>query len=116
MIPAYIRGMARSNAERKGDTMKKVIGTIHTYKGTEYGYLKDTKCLVRAVFKMDVDPDSDDSSLYDDFDINKAGILPTDRVEVAPWIEEEGRFSFVTSDPLAADLNLTLNPNPTMTR
>jgi len=32
------------------------------------------------------------------------GITKYDRVEVQPWIEREGRYSFVTSDPLAVDL------------
>jgi len=31
-------------------------------------------------------------------------VTADDRVEVQPWLEAEGRFSFVASDPRAIDL------------
>jgi hypothetical protein len=31
-------------------------------------------------------------------------VTADDRIEVRPWIEREGRFSFVSSDPRAIDL------------
>ena len=36
--------------------------------------------------------------------IRCGGVTEHDRLEVQPWIEEEGRFSFVTSDARAVDL------------
>ena len=33
-----------------------------------------------------------------------SGVTADDRIEVQPWMEKEGRFSFVTSDPRAVDL------------
>ncbi|MGH9122147.1 MAG: hypothetical protein ACRDYC_09425, partial [Acidimicrobiales bacterium] len=33
------------------------------------------------------------------------GVTADDRIEVAPFLEEEGRQSFVTSDPRAIDLD-----------
>ena len=47
----------------------------------EHGYLTDDDAIARA-----------------------GGVTVFDRIEVAPWIEKEGRFSFVTSDPKAVDL------------
>jgi len=115
--------------------MKKVIGTITTYRGQEHRYLTGHKVRVVAVLKNallqkssgldlcsrvdehavgsavnplqpDLDPDGPDSAyLTDDDDIARAGcVTANDRIEVAPWIEKEGRFSFVTSDPKAVDL------------
>jgi hypothetical protein len=31
-------------------------------------------------------------------------VTADDRIEVQPWLEAESRFSFVTSDPRAVDL------------
>ena len=51
------------------------------------------------------DPDADGAYLTDDQDIARAGgVTADDRVEVQPWIEKEGRFSFASSDPRAIDL------------
>lgn len=93
--------------------MKRVIGTVHTYRGTEFGFLKDTPCKVLAVHRTDLGPDADESILCDDDEVAEIGIKPDFRVEVQPWIEKEGRFSFVTSDPLARDLGLEMEPDPT---
>jgi len=44
-------------------------------------------------------------NLTDEEDLVRAGgVTADDRVEVQPWIEKEGRFSFVSSDPRAIDL------------
>ena len=90
--------------------MKKVIGTITTYHGQEHRYLDGYKVRVIAVLKnaakpgIDVDG-PDYAHLSDDEDIARAGGVGIhDRIEVQPWIEKEGRFSFVSSDPLAGDL------------
>ncbi|MBN1336436.1 MAG: hypothetical protein JXB39_10790 [Deltaproteobacteria bacterium] len=79
----------------------KVIGTVTRYTGTEHGYLTGYKVRVVAVFK----PRNDSAYLTDDDEIARAGgVTGADRFEVQPRIREEGRFSFVTSDPRAVDL------------
>lgn len=90
--------------------MKKVIGTVHTYRGTEFKFLEGKKCKVLAVFRTDLGPDADESILCDDDEVAEVGIKPDYRVEVQPWIESEGRFSWATSDPLARDLGLEMEP------
>lgn len=40
-----------------------------------------------------------------DKDIVYHDVAPTDRVEVVPWIESKGRWSFVSSDARACDLS-----------
>ena len=89
--------------------MKKTIGTVTTYHGSEHAYLRGHKVRIVAVMKgaaaPDHDPDKDGTYLRDEDDVARAGgITAADRVEVQPWIEQEGRFSFVASDPRAIDL------------
>ncbi len=90
--------------------MKKIIGKVTTYHGDEHRYMKDYKVRIVAVLKNaakpDIDVDGPDyAHLSDDDDIARAGGVGIhDRIEVQPWIEKEGRFSFVTSDPKAVDL------------
>ena len=90
--------------------MKKIIGKVTTYHGNEHRYMKDYKVRIVAVLKNAAKPDidvdgSDYAHLDDDEDIARAGGVGIhDRIEVQPWIEKEGRFSFVTSDPKAVDL------------
>ena len=91
--------------------MKKVIGTITTYHGQEHRYLAGHKVRIVAVLKNaakpDIDVDGPDyAHLDDDQDIARAGgVTAHDRIEVQPWIEKEERFSFVSSDPRAIDLD-----------
>ena len=90
--------------------MKKIIGKVTTYNGTEHSYLKGYKVRIIAVLKnaakpgIDVDgPEYD--QINDDDDLERAGgVTIFDRIDVQPWLEKEGRFSFVTSDPRAQDL------------
>lgn len=90
--------------------MKKIIGKVTTYHGDEHRYMKDYKVRIVAVLhnaaRPDIDVDGPDyAHLDDDRDIERAGgVTAYDRIEVQPWIEKEGRFSFVTSDPKAVDL------------
>lgn len=86
--------------------MDQVIGRVTTYKGTEHRYLSGRKVRIVAVTKGAARPGGEDCAyLTDDADIARAGgVTADDRVEVQPWIEDEGRFSFATSDPLAVDL------------
>ena len=89
--------------------MKKVIGTITSYQGSEFGFLKGHQVKIIAVIKnaadLDNDPDEDDGYITDDEDLARAGgVTANDRIEVQPWIESQGRFSFASSDPKASDL------------
>jgi hypothetical protein len=90
--------------------MAKTIGTTTTYTGTEHRFLRGQKVRIIAVLKNAARPDIDvDGAGYDHIDdedelVRAGGITADDRVEVQPWLEEEGRFSFVTSDPRATDL------------
>ncbi|PIE65601.1 MAG: hypothetical protein CSA24_02440 [Deltaproteobacteria bacterium] len=90
--------------------MKKVIGNVTTYHGEEHGYLTGRIVRIVAVLhnaaRPDIDVDGPDyAHLSDDEDIARAGgVTADDRIEVQPWLEKEGRFSFVTSDPLAGHL------------
>ena len=87
--------------------MKAIIGTTTTYHGTEHGYLNGYTVRIVGVFKGAArqDTDGDGAYLTNDEDIERAGgISSYDRIEVQPWLQREGRFSFATSDPLAMDL------------
>ena len=89
--------------------MKKTLGTVTTYHGNEHRYLRGHQVRIIAVFKNaarpDCDPDAEDGFLNDDDAIARCGgVTADDRVEVQPWLEKEGRFSFASSDPRATDL------------
>ena len=85
--------------------MKKVIGTITTCDSDEHPYLRGYRVKIIAIMKDCDDEESDDAYITDDDDLRRAGgITAKDRIEVQPWIESKGRFSFASSDPLAEDL------------
>ena len=113
--------------------MKKIIGKVTTYHGTEHPYLKGYKVRIVAVMKSSMKPGIEDDdadnallkksseldffnrvdehaeggavNILDEDDLARAGgVTIFDRIEVQPWLEKEGRFSFVTSDPRAQDL------------
>ena len=69
------------------------------------GYEVRVIAVIKGAAGPDYDPDVDGAYLTDDEDIARAGgVTADDRVEVQPWIEKEGRFSFASSDPRAIDL------------
>ena len=87
----------------------KTIGITTTYDGTEHAYLRGHKVRIVAVLKnalrADYDPDRGGQHITNEHDLERAGgVTADDRVEVQPWLEAEGRFSFVSSDPRAIDL------------
>ena len=90
--------------------MAKILGSTTTYHGTEHPYLRGYKVRIVAVLKNAANPDIDvDGPEYvhidNDTDLARfGGVTADDRIEVQPWLEKEGRFSFVTSDPRAQDL------------
>ena len=90
----------------KEDKVDKIIGKVTEYTGTEFGFLRKIPVKIIAVFKGAANPERDEYEYIDDDDAleRAGGISAQDRVEVAPWIVQEGRFSFATSDPLAKDL------------
>ena len=88
-----------------------IIDTITTYDGTEHPYLRGYPVRIVAILHNgDAEADAEGEipgceHLDNDTDIARyGGVTASDRVEVAPWIEKEGRFSWVTSDPRAEDL------------
>jgi hypothetical protein len=90
--------------------MTKTIGTITTCQSDEHRYLASHKVRIVAILKnaarpgIDVDG-PDYQHITDDEDLARAGgVGADDRVEVQPWIAQEDRFSFVSSDPKACDL------------
>ena len=88
--------------------MTKILGSTTTYHGTEHPYLKGCRVRIVAVLKNRARPDGDghnDDRISDEVDLARTGgVTADDRVEVQPWMEDEGRFSYVTSDPRAMDL------------
>ena len=95
LLAAYQAGMASV----LGEARMKTLGTTTTYVGSEHSYLRDHRVRIVAVLK------ADGSFIRDEQELAHAGgVTAGDRVEVQPWLEAEGRFSFVTSDPRAIDL------------
>ena len=84
-----------------GPWSEPIIGRTTTYHGSEHRYLAGYTVRIVAVMKgaagPDFDADVDSPYLTDDRDVARAGgVTENDRVEVQPWIEKEGRITFVT--------------------
>lgn len=77
----------------------KTIGATTTYVGSEHAYLRGYRVRIIAVLKADGSVVKDDDELA-----RMGGVTAADRLDVQPWLEAERRFSFVTSDPRAIDL------------
>ena len=91
--------------------MKPVIGMVTIYVGTELPYLEGYPVKILAVYKGAAlpghNPDDELGIARTDAELRALGGLEEhDRVEVAPWLRREGRFSFATCDPRARDLAL----------
>ena len=104
----------KKKSTRRQNATKAVIGRTTTYHGTEHGYLRGYTVKIIAVIKNaarpDYDPDTDDQYITDEEELARAGgVTADDRIEVQPWLEKEGRFSFVSSDPKATDLEAFKN-------
>lgn len=85
----------------------RIIGTETIYTGTEHPYLTGLRVRIVAVMKGAAcpEPKPDGPYIRDDEDLIRAGgVTADDRVEVQPWLDSDGRFSFVTSDAKATDL------------
>ena len=86
----------------------KVIGKVTTYTGTEHPGMTGYRVKIIAVIKGGAEPVDDpavdcDVIKDDDHLARVGGMTAADRVEVQPWLETEGRWSWVTSDPKAVD-------------
>jgi hypothetical protein len=77
--------------------MQQVIGTETTYLGHKFPFMHGQQVRIVAVIKPD-------AYLKNDRDLAEAGeVSADDRIEVQPRLPD-GRWSWVTSDPQAADL------------
>jgi len=86
------------------DDPSRVIGRRTTYHGEEHPYLRGHDVVIVAVLK-DALSVEEHGHLTTEEDVQHAGgVSADDRVEVAPFLPEQGRISFVTSDPRAIDL------------
>ena len=90
--------------------MDQVIGSITTYIGDEIPGLRGDRVRIRAVLRgalrADVNVDADDHYVSDDAMLARlGGVTAEDRLDVQPWIAAAGRFSFVSVDPRAIDLD-----------
>ncbi len=84
---------------------KSIIGQVVTYTGDDHPYLKGYKVRIVAVMKP-ATADSDGPYINDQDELDReygGKITAADRLEVQPYLEKQGRFSFVTSDPVATD-------------
>ena len=94
--------------------MKKIIGATTSYNGNEQKYLRNYKIKIIAILKNAVlskgesyDPDAKDAYINDnEYLIKNGGVTENDRVEVTPWLVKEKRYSWVSSDPKAVDLEI----------
>ena len=101
--------MQRTTKHPEATMKKQIIGSTTTYHGTEHRYLQGYKVRIVAVLKNaarpDYDPDEDDTYITDDEGLARAGgVTADDRVEVQPFLEKQGRYSFASSDPTATSL------------
>ena len=88
------------------DDPSRVIGRRTTYHGDEHPYLRGYDVVIVAVLKGALRVE-EHSYLTSEEDVRRAGgVSADDRIEVAPFLPEEGRISFVTSDPRAIDLEV----------
>lgn len=90
---------------------KQTIGKVTTYIGQSIPWLRGQKVKIVAVYKNRLNPstcrgDEWEGEIIDsDADLDRVGgVGPMDMIEVRPWIEKEGRFSWVTADPAAREL------------
>ena len=94
--------MRKRTTKTKQAEATKVIGAVTTYLGNDYGMKPGHKVRIIAVL-----PKDEDAYIRDDDELaRRGGVKATDRVEITPWIEKEGRFSWVTNDPKATDLEI----------
>ncbi len=88
------------------DDPEQVIGRRTTYHGDEHPYLRCYEVVIGAVLKGALRVE-EYWRLTTEKEVRGAGgVSADDRIEVAPFLRNEGRLSFVTSDPRAIDLEV----------
>ena len=97
--------MSKQSKKTKQGEATQVIGAVTTYLGKDYGMKPGHKVKIIAVL-----PNDEDAYIRDDDELaRRGGVKASDRIEVQPWIESEGRFSWVTNDPKATELGYYKN-------
>ena len=92
--------MSKQTKKTKQAEAAQVIGAVTTYLGNDYGMKPGHKVKIIAVL-----PKDEDAYIRDDDELaRRGGVKASDRVEIAPWIEKEGRFSWVSNDPMSTEL------------
>ena len=87
------------------DDSERVIGRRVTYHGDEHPYLVGHELVIVAVLKGAL-LKAEYTLLATEDAVHSAGGVTADaRIEVVPFLEEDNRLSFVTSDPRAIDLD-----------
>lgn len=87
-----------------------IIGTITRYVGHEFPHLRDRDIKIVVVLKnlakLGVSYDSEDFDMVhtDEGIVKAGGVTADDCIEVQPWMDDEKRFSWISSDPVATDL------------
>lgn len=85
----------------------KIIGQETMVLGGTHRFLIGKMVKIIALHKQhDNDPDQVEIFTSDQSIRQAGGVKPTDIVVVQPWVPEQGRYSWVTSDVLAHDLDL----------
>jgi len=93
--------------------MKKVIGTVTKYIGTELPGLTGEKVLITAINRLEARPDYSYDDEHEDPDHyvgtdehldSLGGITAADRVDVQPFSDRFNAWSFVHYNPKAIDL------------
>ncbi|MGE3165963.1 MAG: hypothetical protein AB7O52_13745 [Planctomycetota bacterium] len=81
-----------------------VIGRVTRYVGHEHEPLHNLTVRVVAVLRGALEHSDYDRVTTDAELARLGGLTRRDRVEVHPWIEQASRYSFVSYDPRAEDL------------
>jgi hypothetical protein len=88
------------------DDSERVIGRRVTFHGEkEHQYLLGYGLMIVAVLKKKPGEDEYQPLTTEDEVHAAGGVTADDRIEVVPFLKETGRYSFVTSDPRAIDLD-----------
>jgi hypothetical protein len=88
------------------DDPDRVIGRRVTFHGEkEHQYLLSYELMIVAVLKKKPGEDEYQPLTTEDKVHAAGGVTADDRIEVVPFLKETGRYSFVTSDPRAIDLD-----------
>ena len=106
-MPTTTKSISRPAPERDRPMTTKIIGKVTAHIGDEHPHLAGRTVRIVAVSIGAVRLQQPEEGLHigDEEDLIEAGgVTADDRVKVQRRLEAEGRYSFVTSDPRAVDL------------